>query len=368
MRKNITHLMIYGKFTEDYINFINKYYGSDHVFYILGRGLNLINLKCNENIVIYNKLTLARLIKILVSFYKSKKVILHSLFFSPKIILFILFFYWRKRNIHIYFWGADIYNRYNATDKTKIDLHVNRIYSLFILSTGYTINIIKEDYHELKKYVNHKHGCIIALYHDENLIKYINDNQSHRYTKGVNESTNILVGNSSSITNLHIDAYEKLSIYKNENIKVYSFLSYGDMNYRNSVIESGMQLFGNRYNPITDYFDKQKFVNLYKTMDIAIFNNVRQEALFNIYTALALGVKVFLKFEGNMWLHFTRAGYDVYAIEDMINMKFLNFIEFTDKMKNMKIALDFLEVKNRKKEWDEVFLSKNKCREGNINE
>lgn len=59
-----------------------------------------------------------------------------------------------------------------------------------------------------------------------------------------NKELNIQLGDSELYTNQHISALHLLSKYKDEKIKLFCPLSYGDTSYADKVEEEGNRIFG----------------------------------------------------------------------------------------------------------------------------
>jgi hypothetical protein len=106
----------------------------------------------------------------------------------------------------------------------------------------------------------------------------------------------ILVGNSASESNNHIDCFIKLIKECDKYInKVVCPLGYGDSIYGEKVIEFGRKLFGDRFIPLTEYIDYKKYVMILEEVDEAIFFHDRQQGVYTIIQLLVLGKKVYIK-------------------------------------------------------------------------
>jgi hypothetical protein len=110
---------------------------------------------------------------------------------------------------------------------------------------------------------------------------------------------NILVGNSADPSNNHLDVLDKLEAHKNENIKIYVPLSYG-----NQVIAEEKKRFGDKFIPRTEMMPFQNYLEFMGLIDIAIFNHKRQQAIGNTITLLGLRKKVFIRSDVVQWQFF----------------------------------------------------------------
>ncbi|RZL32299.1 MAG: HlyD family efflux transporter periplasmic adaptor subunit, partial [Pedobacter sp.] len=81
---------------------------------------------------------------------------------------------------------------------------------------------------------------------------------------------------------------------KDENIKIYALLSYGDLEYGKKVLEQGELIFGDKFIGVVEYMDFENFVKFMNKMDLIIFNHERQQAFGNLLLALYLKKKIFM--------------------------------------------------------------------------
>lgn len=108
----------------------------------------------------------------------------------------------------------------------------------------------------------------------------------------------ILMGNSASFTNNHLEAFELIK--KTEDVsgihpKIVAPLSYGDDCYKKAIMEQGALTFGERFQPVVDFMSIDEYVALLKQCGFAIMNHKRQQAVGNIVIMLYLGARVFLR-------------------------------------------------------------------------
>ena len=105
----------------------------------------------------------------------------------------------------------------------------------------------------------------------------------------------ILFGNSSDPNGNHLDAFRYLKDRVKGPYEIYTFLSYGDPEAKEWIMENGKKLFGDAFHPVTEYMDKDAFVGFMQQMDVVMMFHNRQQAEGNIMTALTLGKPVFMK-------------------------------------------------------------------------
>ena len=146
------------------------------------------------------------------------------------------------------------------------------------------------------EYVRWNYGKIADLIDGELGNKHVTDK-------------NILVGNSASATNNHLDAFDILAkVGIPEGSKVIVPLSYGDTEYREKVIAEGRRLFGNQFQPITEFMAMEQYIDLLSTCSSVVMNHLRQQAAGNLFITLYLGAKVFLDPKNPLYEEFSNMG------------------------------------------------------------
>lgn len=128
---------------------------------------------------------------------------------------------------------------------------------------------------------------------------------------------NILLGNSASSTNNHVDVFTSLSAERLRERRLVVPLSYGDLRYRDVVIQAGQRCFGGSFMPLVDFMPIEEYLGVIKSCSFVIMNHVRQQALGNIVIMLYLGAKVFLREENPVYGFFKRQGAHVYSVQDL---------------------------------------------------
>lgn len=128
---------------------------------------------------------------------------------------------------------------------------------------------------------------------------------------------NILVGNSASYTNNHLEAFEILQHIDLGDRKIIVPLSYGDPNYRDYIVEVGKKLFGDAFIPLLDFMPIADYHEILQSCSIAIMNHYRQQAVGNISALIQSGVKVYLSERNPFLKTCKRIGVKVFLIEDL---------------------------------------------------
>jgi len=139
-------------------------------------------------------------------------------------------------------------------------------------------------------------------------------------------NNNILLGNSSSLSNNHIEIIEQLSKMRiDDKCNIICPLNYGDPLYRKKLIKYSTQYLGDKFLPLLNFMPLNKYNEILKTCSIAIMNHLRPQAFGNIVTMLWLGAKVYLNEENYLYSGLKENGIILFSItKDLMSEDFLN--------------------------------------------
>lgn len=165
---------------------------------------------------------------------------------------------------------------------------------------------------------------------------------------------NIQLGNSADPTNNHLDVLNKLVKYKDENIKIFTPLSYGDQEYAKDVIAKGKELFGDKFVALTDFMPFEKYLEFLGSIDIAIFAHKRQQAMGNTITLLRLGKKVYMRSDITPWQLFNDIDVKVFDVDNIG----IDTMDEQTKMKNIRKVKEYFSQENYLKQLQNLFESK----------
>lgn len=104
---------------------------------------------------------------------------------------------------------------------------------------------------------------------------------------------NILVGNSATATNNHLELFEYLRDHVDlSGRQLIVPLSYGDGAYRDAIVQRGRALFGDRFVPLVEFMPRERYIPLLRSCGNVMMNHVRQQALGNLVISGLLGAKL----------------------------------------------------------------------------
>ena len=351
MSQKILHVCNLDKFIPPFIDFVEEQFGLDNQFFWLNGDFERYPVKQEDSNykVKRTKLgTVEGLLKLVQLMQSSEKVILHGLF-NPKILLILFLTPWLLKKCYWVIWGGDlyVYQLGERNWKWRIREFLRRP---VIKNMGHLITYIPGDVELARQWYGAKgeyHECLMYLSNviDENIIQSAHE-ESEEHT-----GLNILVGNSADPSNNHIASLEKLLPYKEDEIRIFVPLSYGDQGHAKKVIETGKAWFGDKFVPLTSFMALDDYLKFLKRIDIAMFNHKRQQAMGNTINLLGMGKTVYLRSDVSQWSFFEEKGITCLNI-DAFNKK---CIPSEDENNNSKICLDYFNVHVLSHQYSEVF-------------
>lgn len=105
----------------------------------------------------------------------------------------------------------------------------------------------------------------------------------------------ILVGNSATIENNHLEVFEFLARHVElSGRRLIVPLNYGDDWYRERIIASGERQFGDKFVPLTTFVAREAYVELLHACGHVFMGHLRQQALANICIMMLKGAKIYM--------------------------------------------------------------------------
>ena len=344
--KKILHIIQRQKFTNGYIQFMESQYTQYEHYFITNKGEFEINKSSNLyevdtfNDIYINKdyLQFLRL---------ADKIIISGVWIPIKLLLVLI----RKKFIgktFFHFWGGDFYCFKDSLKTNKNKLREFIIFNAFKKCSG-LIFLIDGEY-EIFRNITHvtNNHFIAAMPDDPKMI--IDYSQYRNRNKNQDGKKNILIGNSATPSNCHAEVFKLLEHFSLDNINIFCPLSYGDNDYKIKIIKEGKEKFGEAFQPIEEYMDRNDYLMFLSEMDIGIFYNDRQQATGNIVSLFAFGKKVFLRPGTSMWSDFINHGYNLYNANEIGKMSISEFFEVNQDAMQENIRI-------REKEYAEFFTS-----------
>lgn len=349
----ILHIIAGDKFTSGYVNFMKKYMKKEQFFWIIGEGFKY-NFCDDENIEIIkgrelvvkseNRKRVQEAEKIIVSGVIDGAVYL-GLF--PNEIL---------AKVYLHFWGGDFYCLRDKISIIHIRSYIYRIFRLrCIKRCRALVFLLDTEQAQFEKICKYRKRCMAAAMPKDPMEEIDYERLMNEIDKKVKEKR-IIVGNSATKENHHIEVFELLARYKDKNMKVYVPLSYGNMDYKEEVIRKGRELLGDIFIPIENYMEKREYCRLLASMDVGIFNNDRQQAMGNIGIMLRMGKKLYLRKGTSMWESFLAAGAILHDAAGLRQSTYEDLFrqDMNDKQKNIQAIEAIWNVKGNVEQWEKI--------------
>lgn len=323
------HLMHNDKFGVPLIDFLNKYFDDkenlfiyhSHVYedkFALPTCENFINIDSIKELKLNQK--------------SANKIIVHGLF-STEVIDWLYKHPKILKKSYWMIWGGDLY----CKDKeSKKELYVKKNFKGYFC--GYDGEFAKKKYgfkgsiHE----IHYSFPITIEVINNFRELKQKNDCQIIQINNSCDKST--------------IEILEILSKFRDENIKIRAILSYGDMIFKDEIIKVGEELFGDKFEPITEYIKPEEYTKILSQNDILILNQQRQQGVGNLTTSLCLGTKVFIRSDVTTYKYLNNNGCKIFDTLQLKELPFNELISYDESIKNQNI-------KNANKYYDFDYLS-----------
>ncbi len=230
-------------------------------------------------------------------------------------------------------WGGDAYDYFNKQDffeHLTRNIRQESFYQLFRRSKlynfyhllRYRVKPLRNELDTLRKI----EFISTVLPNEFEIIKeefnlaatYIEYNYSinnFNSASSVNLGDSILIGNSATLSNNHLDVF---NIIKSTNRKLITPLNYGAFGYKDykaHIIDEGNRLFKDNFYAIESFLPIQDYDKILMSCNTMIMYHIRQQALGNIYMALYLGMRVFLNKKSITYKYMINVGMIVFALD-----------------------------------------------------
>ena len=328
----ILHILNDDKFT-DYVvqQFSNAEVHSDFVVLSFSEQLKYVKEIARCRIVCY-KSEAYGVLKQKIGTYKA--VVFHGLFdpWCAELILCIP----NSTKIAWVFWGGEIYGRYDIQGaflsfRSKILLRLQRCkwiiegqpdkhrsYQIPIecfRCVDFCLTDMCQEYDFAVKYLHH--NMQMMWYNYYSIEETIGDTLLRSKCWG----SGILLGNSATIENNHLDILTKLRYLPINGRELVVPLSYGASWYTSVVCRIGRFMFGKQFHPLMEFMSRAEYNRQMLLCSTMIMPHYRAQAQGNIITGLWLGMRVYLYERNFAYQYFKGLGIKIYSIEHDLNQQ-----------------------------------------------
>lgn len=344
----VVHIFPNEKFTPSFIEFINNNFDSKkNLFITYGNNYQGIMKGFDSDNRENYEFGFFQIIKLEKNLIKCKRIIIHNLNLPNEILLIFVLQPSLLKKTYWDIWGADLYYFKFRTKTFKSNLY-ECLRSIIIKNLRGVITHIKGDSELVRNWYKFKGKYFSAFY--PYAIPKFNDLFFKRKTE--RGTTFIQLGNSSDPRNNHKEILNKLAIYRDEDIKIICPLSYGDKNYAKVIIDYGKQIFNDKFIPINDFLSVDEYNQIWQSVDIAIFNHDRQQAMGNITSLLYYGKKVYLRNDITSWDFLTSKDLIIFPCNEIQSVnKFFNRISDEEIQHNRAIIEGYFNIEQCYNDW-----------------
>lgn len=334
----VAHLCPDEKFIDIAINIFSDI-EVESTFYI-ATDTDSINFVKNKNVIKCDKTI--KTIE-LINLKNYDYIIIHSLYFFPQKLLNNL-----NSKIILITWGYDIES--DKTDYIKMPITLNlfkehtrkaiadrplkdKLNRIYNLCHSKIFNWSKYYY----KVFNKISYASTVLPNEFDLLKvknnklnyfpfdYMDKKANIEFVENIVTNNNVLIGHSLLPTNNHIDI---LNYLESKKIKCNAYIplaypngnfeQFNSESYKNKIIEYSKNLNFVKCNFLTDFIDKYEYFKIIDSCSVAIFGQLRQEAVGNINHMLYTGKKIFMYKEGINYQYYSKYT-KIFDIESELN-------------------------------------------------
>lgn len=359
MKKKIVHVVNNSSFIVGYINFMricmNEY---DHTFIFSSNnvvGTEWLEVIDKINIIRWSTVKEIAFGKEIINALLTCDQVIVSGFFGAELFCTL----WPSKvlkKMHIHFWGGDFYELRDSVSIIQWRRHISWILKkrCFRKCAG-AIFLIDGEYEKFNEITHIKKDKVFVAAVPRDPKSEFPFKNYRNYTQ--NEIVKVVVGNSATKENHHIEVLRMLERFRGEKIEIYCPLSYGNAPYREEIIKEGSKIFGEKFHAITEWMDRDDYFRFLSTCDIGIFNNDRQQAMGNITAMLFMGKKIYLRTNVSMYNNFVGRGFKIYSVAEINTCSFEQLKSFEKYEQNIQSADEWnrREKEENMEAWKRVF-------------
>lgn len=149
-------------------------------------------------------------------------------------------------------------------------------------------------------------------------INYASVEDSFAPAAGAPSGDDILVGNSATLANNHLDVLAALSRAGTTGRRVVVPLSYGDQTYADAVVRRGHELFGSDFLPLRDFLPLEEYREIVANCGVVAMGHRRQQAVGNIGVGLWSGARVVLADQSPLVPFLRGRGAEVLTLREIV--------------------------------------------------
>lgn len=135
---------------------------------------------------------------------------------------------------------------------------------------------------------------------------------------GQPQASDVLIGNSASYTNNHLDLLDRLDKMSIGSRRIVLPMGYSrNERYVRAIRRFGQAKFGHQFKTIDQYLNLDEFQEMIRNCEVAFFGHYRQQALGTILTCMHHGVRVFLEQRNSNFGFLKRLGFVISELSEI---------------------------------------------------
>jgi hypothetical protein len=211
---------------------------------------------------------------------------------------------------------------------------ISKIFKSAINRFDVVVPVMPLDYNMLRT----DYGFTSKMVHLNYLTPFFFDNvevNSPKFKSG----NNIMLGNSASYTNNHIELIDVL--YKvGFGRQVIIPLNYGDKKYSSIVSNYASNKLKENAVILNDFLEYNEYCSIVDSCGVLIMNHIRQQAVGNVLLGLLTGKTIYLRKESSVYEYLTSKGFLIKKIED-IDFEGIVMLKESELIENYHLAFRF---------------------------
>lgn len=152
---------------------------------------------------------------------------------------------------------------------------------------------------------------------------------------------NILLGNSATLTNNHLEIIDMISSRQDflSGGKLVCPLSYGEKGYAKFISKYGNEKLSGGFYPLINFMPYGDYISLISSCSVVIMNHIRQQGAGNVIAMIFLGATVYLNEKNPLYNYFLSLGVVLFSIQDLKKNPNMRTIRLSDEqiLNNKKI-------------------------------
>lgn len=128
----------------------------------------------------------------------------------------------------------------------------------------------------------------------------------------------IMLGHGASVSLNHLTVLAYLKHFKNQSFQIVCPVSYGNMKYKEYLIDYAKVNNFENLTFIEKFVTFQDYVNIISNVDVFVMNNIRTQGGSNISLALKLGKKVYMNSQNPHYKYFIELGFVIFSTSDLL--------------------------------------------------